>query len=64
VLELGGTELPNIYIFIYLTYILELYAISWIQKDKRCADEVNCPKRQNDEESHSYYVELWNILKI
>jgi len=41
----------------------EPYVVSWIQKGKRCVDEVNYPKRQNNEVSHSY-VELWNILKI
>eukprot|EP00102_Acyrthosiphon_pisum_P010394 XP_008178697.1 PREDICTED: E3 SUMO-protein ligase KIAA1586-like [Acyrthosiphon pisum] len=44
-------------------FVPEPYVVSWIQKGKRCADEVNCPKRQNIEVNHSY-VELWNILKI
>jgi len=44
-------------------FVPEPYVVSWIQRGKRCADEVNCPKRQNNEENHSY-VELWNVLNI
>jgi len=44
-------------------FVPEPYVVSCIQRGKRCADEVNCPKRQNIEENHSY-VKLWNILKI
>jgi len=35
----------------------EPYVVSWIQKGRQCADEINCPKRQNKEENH-LYVEL------
>ncbi|CAI6345091.1 unnamed protein product [Macrosiphum euphorbiae] len=39
-------------------FVPESYVVSWIQEGKRCADEVNCPKLQNNEDNNHSHVEL------